>query len=73
MGSWDKMLDRFAHIKLTELTLDSLKEDLRLIIQTDDWREDIDSKLGEAIEQLEALSKTIQGDMEEKLDCILKN
>ena len=54
LGSWDKMLNRFndAQINLTELTLDSTKEALVIINQTDDSREDMDSKLGETMEQL---------------------
>jgi hypothetical protein len=48
------MLNRFndAQINLTELTLDSTKEALVIINQTDDSREDMDSKLGETMEQL---------------------
>jgi len=54
LGSWDKMLNRFndAQINLTELTLVSAKEALVIINQTDDSREDMDSKLGETMEQL---------------------
>ena len=48
------MLNRFndAQINLTELTLGSAKEALVIINQTDDSREDMDSKLGETMEQL---------------------
>lgn len=51
MGLYDKTLDIFdgAEIKLMEMTLDSAKKGLGTTNHIDDWREDMDSKLGETM------------------------
>jgi hypothetical protein len=59
-SNWSKIIDSFndAQIRLTERTLKSVKEALGVDNQTEEWKDDMASKLVEVTEQLEQLHKT---------------